>query len=88
MGSEIGQSGSDKPRVSLSVIGTDELEFVEIVKYDGQWGILHRYTRVGKKEFAAQYLDKEFHRDSMYYIRLAQVNGSMAWSSPVWVHKE
>ncbi len=37
-------------------------------------------------DIALSYVDRQPLRDTAYYVRLRQVDGEYAWSTPVWVH--
>ena len=91
-------NSSQSPRLSARVAGTNTLASVEIVKFDGRgYSVLHR---VNPDSDTAEFevVDNEFEGDSMYYLRVKQVNeiwkspwaygtAEMAWSSPIWVDK-
>jgi hypothetical protein len=79
------------PTVSGRVVGTADLAYVEIVKYDGiTYTVPYSVTEPGSRDVSFTYVDPGFDSDSLYYVRLQQVNevegrAVMAWSSPVWV---
>jgi len=88
MGEEIEMEG--KPRIAVSVKGTDRIKDLAIVR-DGS--ILHSVSP--KSNLAKfEYVDNAFEGDSYYYLRVTQVenaklgNPCRAWSSPIWVKKE
>ena len=87
------------PTLTVKVAGTNTIQSVEIVKYDGK-GYQTLYQENPDSEICVmQYQDTEFTGDSMYYARVTQVDqywrsawakttSEMAWSSPIWVAKE
>ncbi len=95
MGSEY---ETDKPPVfHVRVGGTKNIDKVELIKYTGmEYVVLFADSPTGDiSEFV--YTDEEFLDDSMYYVRVRQVDSypgmtysdgtpEMAWSSPIWVH--
>ncbi len=80
MGSEY--RTENPPLVSVEVIGSDEIQKVEIIKNGKR---IHEY--LGKSEFVKfVYMDRQVKKGkSYYYVRVLQRNGEMAWSSPVFV---
>jgi hypothetical protein len=88
MGEEI--ETKDKPRLSVSVKGTDTIKEVAIVR-DGVIAV--SFFPKGR-DCQFEYVDESFTDGSYYYVRVTQVdtdeygNPSCAWSSPIWVkHK-
>lgn len=83
---------SKPPVISLEVHGTDDLEWVELVRFDdseGTYQILERWAP-GTVHFSASKTDPTFSGSAFYYVRLQQrgpVEGrpARAWSSPIWV---
>jgi hypothetical protein len=79
------------PAIEVRVVGTDLLDFVEVVKYDGiTYTVPYSVTQPGSREVCFTYVDSDFKHAGLYYVRLQQVNEVegrivMAWSSPVWV---
>ena len=39
----------------------------------------------GRKTFHLTWHDKDFSRESSYYVRATQFDGDTAWSSPIWI---
>jgi len=80
------------------VAGTRYLEKVDIVKYSSK-GYEVIYSTDPEGDITTfEYTDKNFTEDSMYYLRVKQVNETwtspwaygnreMAWSSPIWIQK-
>ncbi|MGH9338816.1 MAG: DUF3604 domain-containing protein [Acidobacteriota bacterium] len=92
-GSRIRAGGA--PSIFLEVHGTDDLEWVELVKLDQrarEYQVLQRWTPK-RLSFTANLADRSFSAPSFYYLRVKQsglVEGrpAMAWSSPIWVSAE
>lgn len=80
------------PEIKVSVVGTDELQFVELVKYDGiTWTTAYSLSMPLSSQASFSHTDTTLARDSLYYVRVRQVNEVrdrpvMAWSSPIWVY--
>ncbi len=86
------------PAFSVKAAGTNEIESVEVVKYDGKaYRTIHR-EEPGAEVCTFQTTDEGFAGDSMYYVRVSQVDEywrspwakttrEMAWSSPIWVSR-
>jgi hypothetical protein len=53
----------------------------------GGWVVVHRAVLPGDHTVRAQYTDSQAvaARTDYYYLRVAQANGQMAWTSPIWV---
>ncbi len=97
MGSEY--STDNPPRIAGRVAGTNQLATVEIVKYaGGKYTVIYQ-TNPESDQVEFAFNDKKFSEDSMYYLRVKQVNerwqspwayptAEMAWSSPIWVNIE
>jgi len=79
------------PTIEVRVVGTDLLDSVELVKYDGiTYTVPYSVTQPGSREVSFTYVDSDFNQAGLYYVRVQQVNevrgrAVMAWSSPVWV---
>jgi len=78
------------PTIEVRVVGTDHLDSVEVVKYDGiTYTVPYSVTQPGSREVSFTYVDSDFICGALYYVRVQQVNEVngrivMAWSSPVW----
>jgi hypothetical protein len=76
---------ADKPSLVLSVMGTGPIAKVVLVR-DNQYV----YTvEPGKPSFEIKYTDMTPQPGThLYYFRITQQSGEVAWSSPVWVKWE
>ena len=86
MGSDLKIISSDKVNISIEVAGTNKLEKIEILKNNHVF-----YSCNPKEEMTKFFQCTDENLDdgtSHYYVRLRQVDGEMAWSSPIWVTKE
>jgi hypothetical protein len=78
------------PQISVRVYGTDNIDWIEVLKHDGEgFQVIHR-EMPGSWDHEFSFTDHSFSRDSIYYVRLRQANqvagrDVMAWSSPIWV---
>lgn len=71
-----------RPPVRASVVGTGPLDRVVLIK-DNQ--IVYS-VRPGERSASFEYRDAEATPgESYYYVRVQQSDGSLAWSSPIWV---
>lgn len=84
------------PEFHVRVGGTKVIEKVELIKYNGkEYSTL--FTDFPNSEISEfVYIDEDFEEDSMYYVRIRQVDSypvitysdgtpAMAWSSPIWI---
>ncbi|MBI3878711.1 MAG: hypothetical protein HY301_01420 [Verrucomicrobia bacterium] len=73
---------SGKPELKFAVNGTASLKRVTIVRNE----VNYKVYEPGKRELAATFTDAApLAGENRYYLRVEQVDGNMAWSSPVWV---
>lgn len=87
---------SEAPLISGKVAGTNQLDLIEIVKYDKNgYKVVYSDEPDGKIAIF-QFKDDNFIDDCFYYLRVTQVDeypgrpwshstSEMAWSSPVWL---
>ncbi len=85
------------PKFNIKAAGTNKLETVELVKFDGDdYQLLHARSPEGET-IVFDYTDTEFSQDSFYYLRVTQAEeypgrpfanttSEMAWSSPIWIN--
>lgn len=73
---------SDRPVVRVRAIGTQPLAKIVLIK-NNQFTYT---TEPGTKEANFEFSDSEAEEgESYYYVRVEQSDGSLAWSSPIWV---
>ncbi len=71
------------PLIEVAAAGTAELEKAEIVR-NGET-IFCRATSHDRMKFA--FVDEKIKKgENYYYLRVTQVDGETAWSSPIWVN--
>ncbi len=71
-----------RPPVRANVVGTGPLDRVVLIK-DNE--IVYS-VRPAERSVSFEYRDAEAARgESYYYVRAEQTDGSLAWSSPIWV---
>jgi hypothetical protein len=76
------QSGT-APKLRIRAIGTAEVSQVVVIK--NQQIV---YTALpGAKEVDLDFVDQQFEagKPAYYYVRVLQIDGQLAWSSPIWV---
>ncbi len=85
-----------RPSFEVKVAGTNAIRLVELVKYDGKGYHVIRAEQPNGEHCALTHQDEDFNADSMYYVRVTQVDehyrspwskttAEMAWSSPIWI---
>ena len=87
-------TASSAPQLEIEAHGTDEIEFVEVLRYcksDGAFIVIHTLFPESP-DYTWSQTDTTFKEDSIYYVRLRQVRlvrtrVAMAWSSPIWVKR-
>ena len=81
-------------RITVSVHGTDKLASVEIVCNNRDVHIVNpnaldaEIDWVDERPLADIYLPPALHSPTpfaFYYVRVTQVDGEMAWASPIWI---
>lgn len=103
MGSEVELPKNEFPNFEIMAYGTDIIEFIELVKWDfsnPNYGndVHPDFTTIKRWDINSisidtSFSDLSFSSNSVYYLRLKQVNSnagteSWAWSSPIWVNGE
>ena len=69
-------------RLSVRVIGTEPIRQIDIIR---NREFVHTRQNLGQ-EAAFTFADNEAQPgESYYYVRVRQVDGQIAWSSPIWV---
>ena len=82
MGSIITLSEEEPINIVFTVIGTDRLAKVELIRNNGV--IVTKST--DEDYIHVEHVDKPQHnRDYFYYLRVTQVDMEMAWSTPIWI---
>jgi hypothetical protein len=78
-----GDAFTGQPTVRASVMGTDRIGRVDIVR-DGQ--VVHS-AEPYQERFDMEWTDTSLRgaNAAYYYVRVRQVDGNAAWTSPVWV---
>jgi len=82
------------PEIKISVAGTDEIDWVELLRYqagDDDFRVIQRW-RPDAWDFNIAYTDESYKPGAMYYYRVRQkhqIRGRdvMAWSSPIWTEQ-
>jgi len=80
MGSTI-SAGPEPPRVAASVVGTAEL--LEVALFRGSQ-IVHRAATTGQTAVLSWHDVQPATPGTYYQLRVRQVDGEVAWSTPVW----
>lgn len=81
-------SSGSSPRITGYVLGTADLESVELVKFDSS-GYSTPWSGGGSgPESSIDFTDRAFRENSFYYLRVVQADGNMGWAGPTWVDKE
>ncbi len=71
-----------KPELRIAVRGTAAMKRVTLIRNEAD----HKVFEGGGRDFAADFTDPEpVAGENRYYVRVEQVDGNMAWASPVWV---
>lgn len=87
MGSEI-YSNESNVMIFCSVKATAPLKCVEIWKYSSSKGyeLVYRDGE-GQLELECRIEDNAFRESALYFAHIIQVDGHLAWASPIWVDK-
>ena len=86
MGSEMTSAAGSKLSLKVDVDATAPLEAVEVLKFVNGDFVVVRSLRVdGKALDATEAFEDAVTASTIYYLRVRQSDGEMAWSSPVWV---
>ncbi len=86
MGSEVVSDGNT-PVISYTVRGTGIVSAVQVWKHSGSKGWEMFDRGAGALDLEGEFSDNYFSEDSLYFLRIEQQDGNLAWSSPVWVLK-
>ena len=95
MGSEVPLNGPQPRKVELEVYGTNEISSAEVIRNNQ---VIRVWRNLGRRDVRLQFIDTDppalvalpqcrfsSHPFLFYYLRVRQVDGEMAWSSPVWL---
>jgi len=72
-------SSTYEPLIEVVVIKNGE-----VIARFGDFGEMQGFNRE-RKTFHLTWHDDNFSRESSYYVRATQIDGDMAWSSPIWI---
>ncbi len=83
------ESADEKKLITCQVSGTDDLALVEVLK-NGRRFVQYGTEDIGYQnrglDYQEQFPDQGTSRPGdTYYLRVRQMDGAMAWSSPIWV---
>jgi len=84
-GSELRVDSS--PRITGRVVGTTDLERVELVKFDGESYSVPWQGGGGGRESLFDFTDEGFRSNSFYYLRVIQADGHIGWAGPTWADR-
>lgn len=77
-------STAHEPKLIVKVNGTDAIKQIDVIKNNKY---IHKVSP-NRRDASFEYVDRSLGEgESYYYIRVEQVNGQLAWSSPIWVKK-
>jgi hypothetical protein len=82
MGSEYFTRG--RPRLHGRIIAAAPVKRAELLRHDGN-GYGTAWSRSGGEEISFDLVDREAEGEAFYYLRVEQVDGHCAWSSPIWI---
>lgn len=73
----------EAPKLEIAVDGTAPLKRVTIIRNEEDWKV---FESIEGNTFEATITDESVEAgENRYYVRVEQIDGNMAWSSPVWV---
>ncbi len=83
MGDAFAISG-DGPKLTARIFGTDEIRQIDLIRNNE-----FLYTqKPNRKNVDFAYVDQSPKPgESYYYVRVMQLDGNLAWSSPIWVKR-
>lgn len=83
MGSKI-EGSSEKPKLWFEIEGTNTLKRVTIVRNEVDWQVFDTFDSANHE---LEIVDESpLEGENRYYLRVEQIDGNMAWTSPVWVN--
>lgn len=88
MGNEVQVEGHQGHEIFLRVVGTAKIKKITIIRNNCDV----YSTEPDSNQFEFKWLDNETskfdNRTIYYYVRVTQIDGEMAWSSPIWFSKK
>lgn len=81
---------TNKVKLHLKTKADSSISKIEVVKYeyDGKTPFPTAYeVNPNKTNVEFTWEDPNFTKNAVYYVRLTQADGNMAWASPIWVTK-
>lgn len=103
MGAKFTLPAREYPRLKLKVVATEDLDFVEVLRWEINKGVhqnghpvfLSLLKSAGHgREFEREMVDSTYSGSALYYARARQKRSpgdnreGWAWSSPVWVYEQ
>lgn len=86
MGSEFYKKPGDTVPISISVAGVAPLDTVEVLKYQyGDFIVLKSLNIAGGNTTTTLDFSDRVDMPTIYYVRVRQTDGEMAWTSPIWI---
>ena len=90
MGDQIIINPDTPPRIEVRVIGTDVIDYVQLMKFDGRDWIVLFEAKPDAEECEFGFTDSGFTKRAIYYVWFKQKNivenrEVRGWSSPIWV---
>ncbi|NNE91019.1 MAG: hypothetical protein HKN23_05180 [Verrucomicrobiales bacterium] len=74
------------PKIRFWISGTAPIKRITVVRNEVDWIVI---DGIAGSEFEEEVVDeKPLEGENRYYLRVEQVDGNMAWGSPVWVTVE
>jgi len=75
------------PKLNVNVIGTDEIDRIEIIRNGLEPVFTHRpEAHAATFSYTDRSIKKK--KEYSYYVRVVQKDEHMAWSSPIWVTRD
>ncbi len=75
---------ANERQLDIKIIGTEAIKDIVVVKDNMEYPVEH----TGKSEVSVSWKDKNISdKESYYYVRIKQIDGELAWSSPIWCTK-
>jgi hypothetical protein len=82
MGEEFDIAPEEPRRIRVRALGTERIDRLVIIKDNEPFHL----ARLDSDTVDVSVVDDALlERNSFYYVRLIQVDGELAWASPIWV---